>query len=143
MLRNGLEGQITLHLNNRDGKLLPSSMLKGQRYDFVMCNPPFYQDEEQILRQRSQKVLAPNGICSGTSNEMITEGGELHFVRELIKESRKQRRRVKWFTSLIGKRSDAMELRDHLLLLEGVEARLHSFKLGVTTRWILAWQYVN
>ncbi len=49
-------------------------------FDFCMCNPPFFADLEET--GLNEKV-----ICTGTSNELVTEGGEQSFVSKMITES--------------------------------------------------------
>lgn len=45
-----------------------------------MCNPPFFAEAEE-------KVHNPKSVCTGTSNEMVTEGGEFSFVSKMIDDS--------------------------------------------------------
>lgn len=57
------------------------------RYDFCMCNPPFYKDEQDIQDSLEGKEGQPSAICKGTTNEMITTGGEAQFVKQMVDES--------------------------------------------------------
>lgn len=52
-----------------------------------MCNPPFYNDREDILRSAGIKVSEPSAVCTGADNEMITPGGEVTFVSRMVQES--------------------------------------------------------
>lgn len=56
-------------------------------YDFCMCNPPFYKDEQDIYDSQSSKTDLPATTCLGSENEMMTEGGEVQFVTQMIQES--------------------------------------------------------
>lgn len=52
-----------------------------------MCNPPFYKDEQDIYDSQSSKTDIPAAVCLGSENEMVTEGGEVQFVMQMIHES--------------------------------------------------------
>lgn len=57
-------------------------------YDFCMCNPPFYKDEQDIYDCQSRKTDLPAAACLGSENEMVTDGGEVQFVTQMIQESK-------------------------------------------------------
>ncbi|KAG6828829.1 hypothetical protein H0H93_014722, partial [Arthromyces matolae] len=52
-----------------------------------MCNPPFYNDAAEITSSEAQKEQSAFGTCTGAPVEMITPGGEVHFVTKMIRES--------------------------------------------------------
>ncbi|KAJ3261526.1 Methyltransferase-like protein 16 [Boothiomyces macroporosus] len=87
--RNNLDSLIKVELNTSK-KIIP----KGS-FDFLMCNPPFYRDHSHIHESKKLKLDNPTGECTGSNNEMITEGGEYEFVKRMIKESK--RRDIKYF----------------------------------------------
>ncbi len=71
-----------------------TSTLNG-RYDFCMCNPPFYEDEQDIRDSLEGKAYGPSAVCQGTTNEMMTVGGEVLFVRKMIDESIRRQTRIR------------------------------------------------
>ena len=54
-----------------------------------MCNPPFFISEFEASHgsARSEKRPQPTGVCTGAQTETVTGGGEVEFVKELIKDS--------------------------------------------------------
>ena len=56
-------------------------------YDFCLCNPPFYEDEQDIQESADAKEEQPFALCLGTTSEMITTGGEVQFVARMVDES--------------------------------------------------------
>lgn len=52
-----------------------------------MCNPPFYSDRKEVITSAETKELGPNAVCTGADTEMITPGGEVAFVRQMVLES--------------------------------------------------------
>ena len=58
-------------------------------FDFCMCNPPFFVSEFEASHgiARSDKRNQPSGVCTGTETETVTSGGEVEFVKGIIKDS--------------------------------------------------------
>lgn len=58
-------------------------------FDFCMCNPPFFVGEFEASHgvTRSDKRPQPSGVCTGIETETVTGGGEVEFVKGIIKDS--------------------------------------------------------
>lgn len=70
-----------------------------QAYDFCMCNPPFYSNEEKPFN----KQAAPHTTATASSVESVTRGGEYQFVNQLVQDSlvlRNRVRQVPYFSEL-------------------------------------------
>lgn len=52
----------------------------GEKFDFCMCNPPFFETMEEA-------GLNPKTSCGGTPEEMICPGGEMAFITRIIEDS--------------------------------------------------------
>lgn len=52
----------------------------GERFDFCMCNPPFFESLEEA-------GLNPKTACGGTQEEMVCPGGEQAFITRVIEDS--------------------------------------------------------
>lgn len=52
----------------------------GEKFDFCMCNPPFFQSIEEAGRN-------PKTSCGGTYEEMVCPGGEQAFISQIIEDS--------------------------------------------------------
>ena len=64
----------------------------GEKFDFVMCNPPFYAsaeeaEKENLKKQRKLGTSEESRNFAGMSHELWCNGGEALFVKRLIKES--------------------------------------------------------
>ncbi|KAJ3178295.1 hypothetical protein HDU87_003607 [Geranomyces variabilis] len=145
--QNELQSRITVCKNETD-LILHKDLLDGfhpKRYDFTMCNPPFYESAEQIARSRAGKEAAPRAVCSGTSAEMVTEGGELGFILRILAESARpeMRRRVRWFTSLVGRKEDVASLEDAIRAVGGARWEVKSLRQGATVRWVISWTFIG
>lgn len=111
-----------------DPQRIFSGILKNDgQFSFSMCNPPFHSSAEEASKATARKwsnlrkkAILPipsskrsnltngrplNLNFGGQSGELYCPGGELTFIRQMIKESAKTmvRERIGWFTSLVSK----------------------------------------
>ncbi|KAF8304964.1 S-adenosyl-L-methionine dependent methyltransferase [Clavulina sp. PMI_390] len=140
---NRLDERIKIVQTSADRPLLEELRGDGKptRFAFTMCNPPFYQDEEEISQLAQLKEFDPYSVCTGAKTEMITEGGEVHFVRRMISESLELRTRCRWFTSLLGKFSSVKEVIEKLRSEKIENYALTEIIQGQTRRWVIAWSF--
>ncbi|KAI8597662.1 hypothetical protein EDD21DRAFT_384851 [Dissophora ornata] len=142
VLDNNFHQSISV-LKNTSSNIFPSVLFeaKEQKYDFCMCNPPFYEDEQDIQEGFDGKEEEPSAVCHGTSNEMMTAGGEVQFVKQMIDESRHWQTRIRWYTSMLGKKNSLDDiiayLKDHKIL----NYTLTTLRQGRTSRWAVAWSF--
>ncbi|ODV88126.1 hypothetical protein CANARDRAFT_15376 [[Candida] arabinofermentans NRRL YB-2248] len=124
---------------------------EADRLAFVMCNPPFYSSMSELEEKESFKKQSPlSGRVQATNNELITPGGEVQFITDLIEESvviqgSKGVDRIKWYTSLVGNFASitvlTKALRERSISNFGVHQFKSSEKKGGTRRWIVYWSF--
>ena len=131
--RNGFEKHVELRHVKEDDDLV--SERDAEKVDFCMCNPPFFEDEDEVSPH-------PSRACSGSSNEMITKGGEVKFVSRIIENSLKLGTKLKWYTSMLGRKRSIKTLVRKLRSSNRVKEIVSSvFIQGQTRRWGLAWSF--
>ncbi|KAF9153305.1 Methyltransferase-like protein 16 [Linnemannia schmuckeri] len=142
--RNHLDNAIRIIKNNSTDIFL-ALLFKDpeQRYDFCMCNPPFYKDEQDIQDSLEGKEGQASAVCNGTINEMITAGGETQFVKQMVDESIVHGQRIRWYTSMLGKRSSVDTVIAYLKEKKILNYTLTTFRQGRTRRWAIAWSHGN
>ncbi len=69
-------------------------------FHFTMCNPPFFSSEEELektYKSRSAKCPRPppNNARTGSSNEVVVEGGEVAFVIKMINDSMEAKGKIR------------------------------------------------
>jgi len=150
---NHFNEQITLihnqHADNIFHDVIP--LADDVQYDFTICNPPFFASQEQA----SANETNTHRVQHATSHELVYEdGGELGFIKRMIEESVTAEwcRRVKWFTCMLGHKSNVQQVR-HLLWKtqrvcpnDGIVIRVrcvqqYTFEQGQQSRWGIAWTY--
>ncbi|XP_072248617.1 RNA N(6)-adenosine-methyltransferase mettl16 [Leuresthes tenuis] len=114
-------------------------------YDFCMCNPPFFanQLEAKGVNSRNSRRPPPSSVNTGGVTEIMAEGGELEFVKRIIHDSLKLKKRLRWYSCMLGKKCSLAPLKEELRK-QGVPKVTHTeFYQGRTMRWALAWSFYD
>ncbi|NWX87732.1 MET16 methyltransferase, partial [Nothoprocta pentlandii] len=112
-------------------------------YDFCMCNPPFFanQLEAKGVNSRNPRRPPPSSVNTGGITEIMAEGGELEFVKRIIHDSLQLKKRLRWYSCMLGKKCSLAPLKEELRI-QGVPKVTHTeFCQGRTMRWALAWSF--
>lgn len=59
-------------------------------------------------------VRVPATLPPGTADEMVVPGGELAFLRAMLRDSQQLRGRIHWYSSMCGKKATLKVLRQEL-----------------------------
>ena len=106
-----------------------------------MCNPPFFSDSTE----RKDRL---SSVCPIADSEECSLGGEAGFLERYAQESVSYWEQVKWFTSLVGKRTSFEYIQTYLTVMVDrgdldLVIATGEIELGKTRRWLLAWQFTN
>ncbi|QIX00798.1 hypothetical protein AMS68_006315 [Peltaster fructicola] len=138
---NHLSDRITLKQNTPDDKLIPPAE-DMEHIDFVVCNPPFYDSQEDMDNAYKNKALPASAVCTGSTNEMICVGGDLGFATRILEESLKLRQRVKWYSCMFSRKASAenfvAKLKKHGIN-NFAAANLRAGQK--TVRWAIGWSF--
>lgn len=108
----------------------------GEEFDFCMCNPPFFESMDEA-------GLNPKTSCGGTPQEMVCPGGERAFISRMIEDSIVLKQTFRWYTSMIGKKSNLSFLISKLWKVGVTVVKTTEFVQGQTCRWGLAWSFMS
>lgn len=137
------EAHEDVQIDRDEPPILHGLLRPGEVFGACMCNPPFYDLHEQPRGRWHTASGATSTRCSATESEMFCTGGEVGFIRRLVRESLELRHVVGWYTSLVGRKASLApllrELRTHAV------PRVETCELsqGTTSRWVLAWSFVE
>jgi 23S rRNA (adenine1618-N6)-methyltransferase len=112
------------------------------KIDFVMCNPPFFTSEDDMMATWTNKSNPPSAVCTGAPVEMITSGGDFGFALRIVEESREHQKRVQWYTCMLGKLQSAIDLVSHLKEIDCGNWAVGTLIAGSKTRrWVVGWSW--
>lgn len=71
----------------------------NETYDFCMCNPPFFTNDTEVHRRNSESetesVDDDEISFVGAPDEILSDGGEIKFVKNIIQDSLKLKNQIK------------------------------------------------
>ncbi|KAJ5576072.1 hypothetical protein N7535_002998 [Penicillium sp. DV-2018c] len=139
---NNLDSRIQLVKSDPAGPLFPLDQIGQDTLDFTMCNPPFYTSRDELIKSAEEKKRVPFSACTGAEVEMVTDGGEVAFVKRMIDESLQLRTRIQWYTCMLGKLSSVSVILEKLIQHDNHNFAVTEFDQGgKTKRWAVAWSW--
>jgi len=155
-----LNNRLQLRLQPEKNHIFEGIIEAGDYFDVSVCNPPFHASLEDALKssQNKRDNLAINRNKNGASSisptssvanfggqkaELWCTGGEIKFLRTMIKESKTFGSQCHWFTSLISKSDNVKPAIKLLRKLAATDIKEIEMKQGNKITRILAWTFIN
>ncbi len=145
---NKLTQSISIRKQSSPQQILEGAIHRGEKFDAVMCNPPFHSSLQESMAgtDRKWKNLGKGGNLNelnfgGKNSELWCEGGELRFVSRMINESTAFSDSVLWFSSLISKKETLPFCYSELEKVKTTAVRTIPMSQGQKISRILAWTF--
>lgn len=146
-----LKGKIELRLQEDPRDILQGILKKNERFDLVICNPPFHSSAEEAqagtLRKlnnlKRKKVTNPVLNFGGQSNELWCEGGEVRFILDMIRESWEYSDDFFWFSAVVSKQSSLDPIYRELEEAEAEEVKTIPMGQGNKMSRVVAWTFLT
>jgi 23S rRNA (adenine1618-N6)-methyltransferase len=124
---------------------------QDEKFDITVCNPPFHSSmqaaEAGTLRKLSNlnkaTVSTPVLNFGGQANELTYEGGEVAFIKNIIRESKRYGNSCFWFSTLVAKQSNLNAIYDALEAAEAMLVETIPMGQGNKTSRIVAWTFLK
>ncbi len=152
-----LKDRFTLRTQNDKNHIFEGIIQPGECFDVSVCNPPFHASQEEALKSTQRKVSnlarnrgeekantkAPNLNFGGQGDELWCKGGELLFLKKMVRESQAYASQCRWFTSLVSKADNVRPLKKLMLKVGAVEVLEIEMKQGNKVARVLAWTFAQ
>lgn len=158
-----LKGQIEVRLQTDRTRHFAGIWGADERFDLVLCNPPFHASEADMARESQRKWRgldksrqqrgngprksgsrnAPALNFAGQAAELWCPGGEEVFVTRMIQESRNVASQCLWFTSLVAHSASLTGIRKALKRSGASEVRVIEMSQGQKVSRFVAWSYLT
>lgn len=144
-----LKDQIEIRFQKNKKEIFKGIIKKGEHFDLTICNPPFHASADEAARATNRKLknLTDNKLTKtvlnfgGKNNELWTKGGEKRFVKNMIQESKDFAKSVKWFSTLVSKKSNLNAIYDALQKVKATEIKTIPMGQGQKISRIVAWTF--
>jgi len=157
--------QIHCRLQKNSTDIFHGIIEANEYYHLTMCNPPFHKSltDAKVGTTRKWKNLGkgnrktksaksiesaeydkPNSLnFGGQKAELWCQGGELAFIRQMIKESVNYQNQVLWFTCLVSKKDHLSKLKFYLKKAQVKQIKVINMAQGQKTSRFIAWRFTH
>jgi len=126
-------------------------MERNEPIDVTICNPPFYssaeESEQSTLKKlsslKNKKITTPIQNFGGQNNELWCEGGEVRFIRDMIRQSKQFSTNCYWFSTLVAKKDHLAPILEALKLTGAFEIKTIPMGQGTKISRVVAWTFLN
>lgn len=145
-----LQGAIEPRLQGSKMGIFRGIVGRNERFDAVVCNPPFHsslKEAEQGTRQKwrnlggGEKEVKHVLNFGGNKAELWCPGGERAFVEQMIIQSAQIKNQVLWFTSLVSKSANLKSIYNALIKVNAFEVRTVQMSQGQKISRFVAWTF--
>lgn len=145
-----LQGTIEIRQQSSKMGIFRGIVGRTERFDAVVCNPPFHaslKEAEQGTRQKwrnlggNEKEVKHVLNFGGNKAELWCPGGERAFVEQMIIQSAQIKNQVLWFTSLVSKSANLKSIYGALVKAEAFEVRTVQMSQGQKISRFVAWTF--
>ena len=152
-----IKERFTLRTQNDKNHIFEGIIQPGECFDVSVCNPPFHASQDEALKSTQRKVSnlarnrgeekattkASNLNFGGQGAELWCKGGELLFLKKMVRESQVYSSQCRWFTSLVSKSDNLRPLKKLMLKVGAVDIREIEMKQGNKVARVLAWTFAQ
>ena len=154
----GLAKQITCRLQHNSNHIFEDIIQPNEYYHLTMCNPPFHKSLADATKGtlRKWQNLGKGSNTNSSSNkqdntlnfggqkaELWCEGGEVNFIRQMIKESKQYREQVLWFTCLVSKKDHLSAIKLSLKKANATQINVVKMAQGQKISRFIAWSFAQ
>jgi len=146
-----LVDNVECRLQSKSSDILKGIIKKDEKFDFILCNPPFHKSQKEAKEGQIRKVSnltkkvveEPILNFGGQDGELWCKGGELSFIRQMIKESVINAKNCFWFTTLVSKKENLREILKNIKSTNPVVLKTIEMKQGQKISRFVAWTFLN
>ena len=146
-----LKENIIVKLQTNSKNIFKNIISKEDKFDFTLCNPPFHKSQKDAIAGNKRKVqnLTKQVVSKaalnfgGKHNELWCEGGEVAFIKKMIKESFEFSKNCLWFTTLVSRKENLDFIYDALEDIEVMEYKTIDMAHGQKISRVIAWTFLS
>ena len=148
---SSIKDKIECRLQKNSKDVFYGIIGKEDKIDLIICNPPFHssiEDAQKGTRRKiknlsGKKVKTPELNFAGISSELICDGGENKFIKNMIRESKKFSKNCYWFSTLVSKQSNLKGIYKLLEKIEANQTKTIPMGTGNKSSRIVAWTFLS
>jgi 23S rRNA (adenine1618-N6)-methyltransferase len=148
---DSLKEKIQCKLQTNPENIFKGIIGKDDFFHFTLCNPPFHKSLKDAMDGNKRKVqnltkqkTTKNALnFGGKNNELWCKGGEITFIKNMIKESFEFKNNSLWFTTLVSKKENLPFIYKALEDIKAVEIKTIDMSQGQKITRVVAWTFFD
>ncbi|MBL8525015.1 MAG: 23S rRNA (adenine(1618)-N(6))-methyltransferase RlmF [Betaproteobacteria bacterium] len=146
-----LAAAIELRLQASPQKIFDGIVTPDDRFDFVLCNPPFHVSAQAAeagavrkwknLGKDHNRGANPKLNFGGQAAELWCEGGEAGFVSRMVAESAQRKNQVTWFSTLVSQEDNLPAIYAALREVRARKVETITMAQGQKKSRLVAWHF--
>ena len=148
---NALKGTVECRLQLNHDSIFTGIIKEDDRFDFTVCNPPFHKSQKDAQEGSKRKVqnLTKQVVkkaslnFGGKNNELWCKGGELAFIKAMIKQSKKYSKNCFWFTTIVSKKDNLSFIYKELDEIKPESYETIDMQHGQKISRIIVWTFLS
>lgn len=145
-----LVDKVSLRFQESTKDIFKGILESGESVDVTICNPPFHGSMKEAEAGSRRKInnltkgkkTNPKLNFGGKYNELWCEGGELNFIKTMIKQSKAIERQCLWFTSLVSKSENVAQVVKTLKSYNVKDYQILEMGQGNKVSRVVAWTFL-
>lgn len=117
--------------------------------DITICNPPYFESLEEATAAglektnnlKGEKKRSATSNFGGKGGELWCHGGELEFIKNMVKQSAEVAGQVKWFSTLVSKEVHLPPIYGALKKAHAIDVQTIKMGQGNKISRIVAWRF--
>lgn len=150
-----LKGKLKCRLQASSQNIFKQVIKPADRFAFTMCNPPFHASLQEATAGTKRKIRNLNrGKQTSSGNDQVLnfagqgaelwcQGGEIAFVKQMIKESAEFAEQSLWFTCLISKKENLPQIYAALKKVRAKKVKTIDMHQGQKITRVVAWSFLT
>ena len=140
---------VDVRLQKSKNNLFKGIIRSNESYDLTVCNPPFHASEKEAINAnlkklknlKGKKPVKPNASFGGQHNELWCDGGELRFIKDMVRESAQFEEQVLWFSTLVSKQGNLKDIYTALRSVNAQKVETIPMGQGNKSSRMVAWTF--
>lgn len=146
-LDGGFEGRLQEHRED----ILRNLLFADEHFDLTVCNPPFHASAEEASAGTRRKLHnlgkgnTPKPVLNfaGHHHELWCKGGEVGFIRHMIRQSEALGQHCLWFSTLVSKRENLGPIHAELQQVGAETVRTLEMAQGQKISRTVVWSFLT
>jgi len=152
----GLAKRVKIKQQKSPAHFFEGILDSQMKIDLTMCNPPFHRSLKEALsgNKRKRDNLQKNRLHNlsksvnnlnfgGQQAELFCQGGELQFIKSMVKESKQFAHQVLYFSTLVSKTDNLNAIKLALKKVNAVDIQTVKMHQGNKTSRFIAWSFLD